>query len=389
MTNSIYKEFLLSLFDKRNKLSSVKLKDSNFIKHNKLELLKIVNTLGRDKSESIYLLLNNFQEIPTCPVCKINKKLYINYPNGYRDTCGYSCSSKLYSSYYQEDLLNKQKYDLSKFNSIIDRDKEFILNELLDINGGIASTRISSKFFDKFGMMELYNKLQNMSNNFVESVYIFMNDIKEYPKCENCGKDAIFYNFVQGFRPSCGDPKCFLYLEQRQTKRKETCLERYGVEHFTQQENYKEYFNREINSKIDYKTKNENKRNTCLERYGVYHISQVSWIHEKQQKYKWKDYILPSGKIIKIQGYENYALYDLLKIYNEDEIITQRKDIPTIWYITPDKKKHRYFADFWIPKDNLIVEVKSEYTLGDNIEINLLKFDAVLGLGMDLKVVVY
>ena len=32
---------------------------------------------------------------------------------------------------------------------------------------------------------------------------------------------------------------------------------------------------------------------------------------------KFKDYILPSNKIVKIQGYENYALDILLNIYNE------------------------------------------------------------------------
>lgn len=43
---------------------------------------------------------------------------------------------------------------------------------------------------------------------------------------------------------------------------------------------------------------------------------------------------MPSGKIIDYQGYENFALDELLNVenINEDDIITNRKDVPEIWY---------------------------------------------------------
>jgi len=69
--------------------------------------------------------------------------------------------------------------------------------------------------------------------------------------------------------------------------------------------------------------------------------------------------------VSKVQGYENRALDILLKEYSEDEILTDRKDVPEIWYIGEDNKKHRYYTDIYIPKDNLIIEVKSTWTYSD------------------------
>ena len=55
--------------------------------------------------------------------------------------------------------------------------------------------------------------------------------------------------------------------------------------------------------------------------------------------------------------------------------------MPDIRYITADSKIHRYYPDFFIQGDNLIVEVKSEYTYNKDFEINLLKKKACLDSG--------
>ena len=54
---------------------------------------------------------------------------------------------------------------------------------------------------------------------------------------------------------------------------------------------------------------------------------------DKQQKNSihFKDYTFNSGKIIRIQGYEHLALDELVKIYNEEDILTDRNDMPKIY----------------------------------------------------------
>lgn len=99
---------------------------------------------------------------------------------------------------------------------------------------------------------------------------------------------------------------------------------------------------------------------------------------------------MPSGKIINIQGYENFAIDELLNTYTEDEIITQRKDIPEVWYFNPnDQKQHRYYPDIWIPKDNLIIEIKSTWTMKKYYDINKLKEQATIELGYNFKYLIY
>jgi hypothetical protein len=88
---------------------------------------------------------------------------------------------------------------------------------------------------------------------------------------------------------------------------------------------------------------------------------------------------MPSGELRKIQGYENYALDNLLKKYNESEILTDRINIPRIEY-EYNQKKHYYFPDIYIPSDNMIIEVKSDWIYkkqGDivNIKGNKCKLD--------------
>jgi hypothetical protein len=99
-------------------------------------------------------------------------------------------------------------------------------------------------------------------------------------------------------------------------------------------------------------------------KYGTDYPMQNKEIMEKSFKssFKKKLYTLPSGKIIQYQGYENYALDDLLKIYDETEIVNGTINVPELWYET-NGKKHRHYVDFFIPKENKCIEVKSTFTL--------------------------
>ena len=156
-------------------------------------------------------------------------------------------------------------------------------------------------------------------------------------------------------------------------KVKQTFIKKYGVEHPMQVP--------EIREKI---------KQTNLKRYGVEYPSQLKEIMEKTQKNakKYKEYTMPSGVIRKVQGYESFALNELVKIYSEDDIKTDRKDIPRITYVINDKNKY-YFPDIYIKSENKIIEVKSTWTYSckeDNIQE---KSNATKSAGYNYEIWIY
>ena len=114
---------------------------------------------------------------------------------------------------------------------------------------------------------------------------------------------------------------------------------------------------------------------------------------EKMNKnsYKSKEYVFPSGKIINIQGYENYALNDLLEKenINESNIVTGCINVPLIWYIDKSGKKHRHYVDIYIPLQKRCIEVKSLWTLKKQKEIVFLKQTAAKEIGYLYEIWIY
>ena len=147
--------------------------------------------------------------------------------------------------------------------------------------------------------------------------------------------------------------------EAIKNKIKETNLKNWGTENSSQ--------NEEIKNK---------KKENCLKKYGVEHHTQNEDIMDKTCKnaYKLKKYIFPSNKIIDIQGYENFALDELIinEKIDESDIITGCKNVPVIWYNDETGKKHRHYVDIFIPSQNRCIEVKSTWTYTKQIDIVLL-----------------
>jgi hypothetical protein len=118
----------------------------------------------------------------------------------------------------------------------------------------------------------------------------------------------------------------------------------------------------------------EKMKKTSLEKYGVEYPTQLVEIQEKaaHTAKSYKNYTTPTGRIIKVQGFEPYALDELYKLYSEDDIVTDRKLIPKIEYID-DSIKRFYFPDIYIKSINKIIEVKSTWTYKTNEEKCILK----------------
>jgi len=182
-------------------------------------------------------------------------------------------------------------------------------------------------------------------------------------------------------------------------KCKKNNLEKYGVEHFTQTDIMKDktkISNLEKYGKEFYSQTHECKekaKQTCLKKYGVEHALQCQEIYEKQNKnsYYLKEYLLPSGIKIKIQGYEHFALDELFKKENmvESDVITGSKNVPIIWYNDETGKKHRHYVDIYIKSKNKCIEIKSTWTLKKQKEVVFLKLNAAKELGYIYEIWVY
>lgn len=169
--------------------------------------------------------------------------------------------------------------------------------------------------------------------------------------------------------------ECPLSCDLIQNKMKQTNLDKYGVEYTFQSE--------DIKNKI---------KSVCIKKYGVENPKQNPNIMNKSIKsgYSRKEYVFPSGIIENIQGYEHFALDDLIINENIDEsdIIIGAANVPEIWYFE-DGKKHRHYVDIYIPKQNRCIEVKSSYTYTRYKRKNLLKEEAAKKIGYNYEFWIY
>lgn len=164
-------------------------------------------------------------------------------------------------------------------------------------------------------------------------------------------------------------------VKEFQEKKEQTVRERYGGVKCSLQ-------NLEVKQKS---------LDTIKEKYGTDHPMQNPEIAERSavNALKIKEYTLPSGKILKYQGYENLALDELLKNnILEDDIINSKKDVPCIKYIL-DGKERRYFVDIFIKSQNKMIEVKSVYFYRRDKEEIIAKMQACIDAGYLFELWIY
>jgi hypothetical protein len=173
---------------------------------------------------------------------------------------------------------------------------------------------------------------------------------------------------------------------------RETCTKTYGFPYATQservQENTKITCNRRYG--VDYPNQAESVkaliRKTCFEHYGFSSHMQSPEFLSTLNLFRSKPFTLPSGQIINLQGCEPEVLKDLLKCFDEKEIVSHPKLAIKYWH--PGQKRWAYYhPDFYVPYLNWIFEAKSTWWLNGNggyselMQINLAKRKACLEQG--------
>ena len=331
------------------------LKKNYYIEYKQIfDTTKFLDTLNPPYSQRIWHIWNNKLCILMCGNCKKVPLKYMSFKEGYNKYCSRKCSALNINTQKTRSKTCIEKYGEGNQTNNKKRKQTWITKYGIDH----PSKTKKQKEKIKRSHMTRTKEQKNKSN------------LKLRQTCLDRYGDENFNN---------------------REKAIETCLDIYGTK--TPAENEK------ILAKIK-KTKNNRSEdevsiwkekyiNTSLNRYDTKHPMQNPIIAEKITGYNWYDYILPSGKQINIQGYEPIALDMLLKEYDEEDILYKKSDMPEIWYQWEDKTRHRYYPDFYIPKNNLVIEIKSDYTYKANIEINLLKEEAAVNNGYDYKFIIF
>lgn len=283
--------------------------------------------------------------------------------------------------------MTRLKYDYNMLKSICDEGDITLLEDYSD-KYITRDTRIIAKCimcensFNK-SLNKLYKQRNFGCDNCAKKIKFnrIKNTMVEKYGCEYAAQNQICMNKMKETTFKKYGVEYANQSEEVKEKIKSTNLEKYGCEYFSQTEQAKEnkkqtYLkNYGVENPLQCEEVKQKYRKTCLEKYGVEHAMQSPDVMENNIKksYYLKQYTFPSGNTIKIQGYENFALDELIKNYNEKDIVTGSKNVPTIWYTDNFGKKRRHFVDIFISSQNKCIEVKSTWTFKKQKDIVLLK----------------
>ena len=254
--------------------------------------------------------------------------------------------SKFISPKYNYDTL-KEFCDKNEIELLADY-KNVKLNAGYYIEGKCQNNECPNLFNKKM------HKLINTNGMCNRCIFEKAKEVRKKTNLKNIGCENYFQNedIKQKIKETNKIKYGVEYVIQNQdikNRIKQTVLNKYGVEHIS--------YCKEIQDKIT---------QTNIQKYGVEHLMKKPEYLDNMLKktHKFKDYKLPSGNIIQIQGYEHYALDELIINNKIDElnIITGVKNVPEIRYTSFNNKIRCHYGDIYIPTENKIIEVKSTWT---------------------------
>lgn len=159
-------------------------------------------------------------------------------------------------------------------------------------------------------------------------------------------------------------------------KRQQTSVQKFGVDSYAKTDEFK-----------------RRREETWIQKYGVDNPAKSPEIQDKiqigqQYNGSYKSITL-NGHTYNVQGYEPIVIKELIKSgIPPEEIVVDRAIIPKIKYVDNSGKMRRYYPDIWLPRYNLLIEVKSLYTWQKYKAINLLKINAAKDKGYTIRVMI-
>lgn len=343
--------------------------------------------------------------------------------------------------------------------------KEEILTLLTDKNGNFSASHLKWTFIDNNPILldTLFPFSENKTLPPIETIYRYINDIVDTPKCPICGNKTEFQRYARGYKVFCSDvckkselgkemtrknveetwlskygtniatksyevkakiirtnnekyngnsPSCDKTIKQKQTetfnaryenakytileKRKNTCLERYGVPFVSQltetqdkmlatkKSRYGSFFNKEKYTRtcldkygVDYYAKTEEfkrkQKDTLIERYGVEYPLQNEEIFNKMKKTNLEKYgyatIVERPNNLSQESYDK--MWDTKK--KRKNTNTSRAELEVEQYLCRENieyvkeyvdERYPWHCDFYIPKQDLFIEIQGSWTHG-------------------------
>jgi hypothetical protein len=331
------------------------------------DILEFINNNynGLSMMEKIYKVVNNILETPVCISCNtVPVKFKNNYSKGYHKHCSLYCSNN-----NQDVVIMKKETMMKKYgveNSFISgklRDKIYDTCKLkYGTKTPIQNKEIRKKYEET--MVEKYGVRCNFTLSEVQKK-VDQTNIKKYGV-----KRPIQNNDIK-------------------EKIKKTNLEKYGSEWIINSAHYMDLINKKFSSDgevieniFQSEIIKEKIKKTMIEKYGVENIIQ----NEKYfYQINFKSYAI---KKYKDSGLFYQSTYEFLFLENmeRNDLLHLVKNGLRFNYLI-NEGKHYYFSDFYIPKMNMIVEIKSSWTYDKNgkdlelMKINQIKKDSVISSG--------
>lgn len=280
---------------------------------------------------------------------------------------------------------------------------------------------VTDKTYNKLSKMMTFNSqfrdevlsatqfLDDGASN-MQRLWHVKNKIYEIPKCKQCNAEVEYSKQGgknRGYNNYCSDSCRQTYqnlnrsMEERiarKEKIKQTCLERYGVEHFFSAEEvmskkksvYQSRYGVDNPSQLDWVR--DKVKETILKNYGVENPSQSHEVQAKKTlKSKNKQFITECGKVYNLEGYEVVALEELLKLHKPSDVLHHKEledELGRIRYEF-NNKTSIYHPDFYVKSVNKIVEVKSLYWYEKALDRNTAKRNACVDLGYSFEFWIY
>ena len=249
-----------------------------------------------------------------------------------------------------------------------------------------------------------YTTLRGLSNTLrgfgktMKNLYDEHYSVEGDGSCEVCGNPTSFTGLLTGYSNTCGtvcqnrreskrQAVAKRFVGQPEKKKRANDKRKKTYSEMTQEEK-REIRDKRVrttykNNGVNYyseKARKQWERRTTTEiksigaKISAAHIERYRNDPESFVKTKgWKEIVGPKGTVFKVQGYEDTIISFLLERFDESDILIG-KNVPRIR--CNENKSGIYRPDIFVKPLNLIIEVKSNYTLrGDawKIKTNCMK----------------